>query len=73
MPFASENLGEGVKATRYVTNEHDAVVRGTHWVWRTRGRDIVMRTGTAHLAVAEALDPLLEVLARAIRLADDLG
>ncbi|HEX5857518.1 MAG TPA: hypothetical protein VFY91_05355 [Microbacterium sp.] len=73
VPFASENLGDGVKATRYVANDREAVVRGTHWVWRTQGRDIVMLTGTADLAVAEALDPLLDELARAIRLAGDPG
>jgi hypothetical protein len=70
-PFSSENLGEGVKATRYVANDRDAVVRGTHWVWRTRGRDIVMLTGSADLAVAEELEPLLDALARSISLADE--
>ena len=72
-PFISQGLGEGVKATRHVADERDAVVRGTHWVWRTEGRDIVMLTGTADLAMAEALDPLLDELARSIRLAEDQG
>jgi hypothetical protein len=71
VPFPSDTLGEGVKATRYVANDREAVVRGTHWVWRTRGRDIVMLTGTADLAVAEELDPLLDQLARSISLADE--
>lgn len=67
-PFSTAHLGEGVKATRFVTIERGGIVRATHWVWRTSGRDIVMLTGSTDLALADALDPVLDDLARAIRL-----
>lgn len=66
--FISPHLGDGVKAMRMVTGSSGTITRATNWVWRTDGRDIVMLTGTTDLAVGEAMDPVLDDLARSIRL-----
>jgi len=69
VPFESENLGAGVKSTRWVRAEADTIVRATNWVWRTAERDIVVLTATSDMPLAEALDPVIDELARTIRLA----
>ena len=67
MPFDSEHLGAGVKSTRWVRTEADRIVRATNWVWRTAERDIVVLTASSDLPLAEALDPVVDELARTIR------
>ncbi len=69
VPFDSEHLGAGVKSTRWVRTESEAIVRATNWVWRTPERDIVVLTAGSDLPLAEALDPVVDELARTIRLA----
>ena len=58
VPFDSEHLTEA-----------DTIVRATNWVWRTVERDIVVMTASSDLPLAEALDPVVDELARTIRLA----
>ena len=60
VPFPSDRLGDGVKATRWVRLEDGSVMRATNWVWRTGGRD---------LPLGEALDPVIDELARSISIA----
>ena len=69
VPFDSEHLGAGIKSTRWVRTEADTIVRATNWVWRTVERDIVVMTASSDLPLAEALDPVVDELARTIRLA----
>lgn len=67
-PFDSPHLGPGVKATRMVIHGAGSIIWATNWVWRLDDRDIVMLTGTTDLPVAEAMVPILDTLARSIRL-----
>ena len=67
VPFDSEHLGAGVKSTRWVRTEADRIVRATNWVWRTAERDIVVLTASSDVTLAEALDPVVDELARTIR------
>lgn len=69
VPFESPHLGTGIKSTRWVTNDAGTIIRATNWVWRTGGRDIVVLTGTNDLPLAEALDPVIDELARSISIA----
>lgn len=69
VPFASETLGTGTKSTRWIRTAGDTIVRATNWVWRTPERDIVVLTAGSDLPLAEALDPVVDELARSIRLA----
>lgn len=66
--FTSPHLGEGTKSVRMVAQDGGALLRATNWVWRTRGHDIVVLTGTTDLPVGEAMDPVLDDFARSIRL-----
>ncbi len=66
--FDSPHLGQGVRATRLRAHDDGSVIWATNWVWRRDGRDIVMLTGTTDLPVAEAMAPILDTLARSIRL-----
>ena len=43
--------------------------RQTNWVWRTAGRDIVVIAASGDLPLSEALDPLIDELARTISIA----
>lgn len=67
VPFDSEHLGAGVKSSRWVRTEADRIVRATNWVSRTAERDIVVLTASSDLPLAEALDPVVDELARTIR------
>lgn len=62
-------LGTSIKSTRWVRTQADTIVRATNWVWRTPERDIVVTTGNSDMALAETLDPVIDELARTIRLA----
>lgn len=71
VPFASDRLGAGVKSIRWVRLEGGSIMRATNWVWRTGGRDIVVLTASADIPLSEALDPFVDELARAIRIAGE--
>ena len=67
--FPSDRLGDGVKAIRWVRLEDGSIMRATNWVWRTAGRDIVVIAASGDLPLSEALDPLIDELARTISIA----
>jgi hypothetical protein len=69
--FTSPHLGAGTKAVRILEGDGGSLIRATTWVWRTPELDVVMLTGTTDLPVGEAMDPILDDLARSIRLAGD--